>query len=208
MTADEAVVELYQRHAVAWDRQRNRGLDQAGEFSWLGRFVDLAGADSRILDLGCGSGRPLAGFLIEHGLSVVGVDAAPALIAICRERFPESKWIVEDMRGLSLNRRFAGLLAWDSFFHLSHADQRAMFATFAAHALPGAALMFTSGVAHGTAIGNFEGEPLYHASLSAAEYRRLLERHGFELVEHRADDPDCGARTIWLARFGADPGAL
>ena len=44
------------------------------------------------------------------------------------------------MRKLALNRRFGGLLAWDSFFHLPAADQPTMFPIFAAHALPGAAM--------------------------------------------------------------------
>jgi hypothetical protein len=75
-----------------------------------------------------------------------------------------------------------------------------MFARFEAHAAPGAALMFTSGNEEGTAIGELEGEPLYHGSLSPAEYRTLLDAAGFEVVAHVADDPTCGNRTIWLAQ--------
>ena len=40
-----------------------------------------------------------------------------------------------------------------------------MFPRFAAHAQPGAPLMFTSGSEAGEAIGEWQGEPLYHASL-------------------------------------------
>ena len=104
------------------------------------------------------------------------------------------------MRGLSLERRFDGLIAWDSFFHLCPDDQRGMFAVFAAHAAPGAALMFTSGPADGIAIGTFEGEPLYHASLDAGEYRALLGENGFDVVAHAVEDPSCGGHTVWLAR--------
>ena len=104
------------------------------------------------------------------------------------------------MRSLSLGRKFDGLIAWDSFFHLTADDQRAMFAIFRDHAASGAALMFTSGPAHGEAIGEFEGEPLYHASLDADEYRALLAAHGFRVVRHVADDPACNGHTVWLAR--------
>jgi hypothetical protein len=76
-----------------------------------------------------------------------------------------------------------------------------MFAIFRAHAAPGAALMFTSGPSDGEAIGTFHGEPLYHASLAPDEYRALLRRHGFDVISHRAEDPGCGGRTIWLARL-------
>jgi len=68
------------------------------------------------------------------------------------------------------------------------------------HARTGAPLLFTSGPAFGEAIGTLEGEPLYHASLGPQEYRLLLDRNGFDVVAHVAEDPDCGGRTVWLAR--------
>ncbi len=62
--------------------------------------------------------------------------------------------------------------------------------------------MFTSGPAYGEAVGTYEGEPLYHASLDGAEYRTLLDESGFEVVEHIVEDPDCGGHTVWLAQLG------
>ena len=105
------------------------------------------------------------------------------------------------MRTLALDQPFDGLIAWDSFFHLSHAHQRRMFPIFRRHAAPGAALLFTSGPAHGEAIGSYRGEPLYHASLSEAEYRALLAANGFAVVRQVAEDADCGGHTVWLAQL-------
>ena len=166
------------------------------------RFLALIETGGNVLDIGCGTGRPLAHYCIARGYSVLGIDSSANMVSICRARFPGQEWLVADMRGLCTGRRFAGLIAWDSFFHLAHDAQRAMFATFAAHALPGAALMFTSGTTHGEAIGEFEGEELYHASLSEVEYRGLLESHGFQVLARRADDADCGGHTVWLAQYG------
>jgi hypothetical protein len=105
------------------------------------------------------------------------------------------------MRKLALQRKFSGILAWDSFFHLCYDDQRNMFPVFREHASPQAVLMFTSGPAHGEAIGSFGGELLYHASLDPAEYRSLLDQNGFRVVSHVVEDPDCGGHTIWLAQL-------
>jgi hypothetical protein len=111
-----------------------------------------------------------------------------------------------DMRRLLLGRRFAGIIAWDSYFHLTPSDQRAMFPIFVAHSAPGAMLMFTSGPEAGVSIGTFQGEALYHASLDPQEYAALLLEHSFVLLSHVVEDPDCGGRTIWLARYaGMDP---
>ncbi|HWV58487.1 MAG TPA: class I SAM-dependent methyltransferase [Longimicrobiales bacterium] len=195
----DAIIGLYERHAEAWDRQR--GAELVLEREWLDRFVALMPPAGSVLDLGCGSGQPIARYLLDRGFTVIGVDSSPTLIDRCRSRFPEGEWLEADMRTLSLDRRFDGLIAWDSFFHLPHGDQRRMFAVFGQHALPGAPLLFTTGPGHGEAIGSFEGEPLYHASLAPDEYALHLAAHGFEIVDHVAEDPRCGGHTVWLALY-------
>ena len=199
MTSDaDRIIGLYQRHGRAWAKVRGNRLSEG---AWLDRFLALTPPAAGILDIGCGSGEPIARYLIERGHAVTGVDAAPDLIALCQERFPDHDWRIADMRTLALDRTFEGLIAWDSFFHLSHDDQRAMIPRFRRHAAPGAALMFTSGPAHGVAVGEFAGEPLYHASLDPDEYRALLDASGFDVVAHVAEDPACAGRTVWLAQL-------
>jgi SAM-dependent methyltransferase len=194
----DKIIDLYERHAHDYVADR-RGVGW-NEGPWLDRFSALLQPGSSILDIGCGSGAPVAKYLIDQGLAVDGVDTSPTLIALCRERFPQRSWHVADMRTLALQETFNGLLAWDSLFHLSHNDQRRMFSTFKGHASPHAALMFTSGTSHGEAIGSYRGEPLYHASLAAEEYRALLESNGFRVISHVVEDPNCGGHTVWLAQ--------
>lgn len=196
MTADR-IIGLYERHAPAFDAQRDRSLF---ERDWLARFMTMLPRGSAVLDLGCGMGEPMAAHLIAAGFAVTGVDTSPTLLGLCRARFPDQAWHLADMRDLDLGRRFAGILAWNSFFHLIPADQRSVFAVFARHAAPDAALLFTSGPSAGVAMGIFEGEALYHASLDPAEYRELLAAHGFVVQSHLAEDKGCGGHTVWLAR--------
>jgi len=170
------------------------------EADWLDRFLALMPHRPAVLDIGCGSGEPMARYLADRGCDVTGIDSAPEMTALFSAHLPGHSWHVADMRSLSLGRAFNGVLAWDSFFHLRHDDQQRMFPIFRAHAERGAALMFTSGPDHGVAMGTFEGEPLYHASLSSDEYRSLLTENGFEVVAHAVEDPTCGRHTIWLAR--------
>jgi 2-polyprenyl-3-methyl-5-hydroxy-6-metoxy-1,4-benzoquinol methylase len=195
----DRIVELYETHAADWDKARGKTLF---ERPWLDRFTVGLPTQAAILDIGCGSGEPLAAHFIASGFSVTGVDSAPSLIALCEARFRSHEWHVVDMRQLTVGRQFDGLIAWDSFFHLTFEDQRRMFPIFAAHAKKGAMLMFTSGPRHGEAIGTFEGEPLYHASLDPGEYRALLGENGFAVIDHVAEDPACGGHTIWLCRSG------
>lgn len=125
------------------------------------------------------------------------------MIAMCRVRLPRHRWIVGDMRHLALGEQFDGILAWDSLFHLDRDEQRLMFLRFAAHARPGAPLLFTSGPADGEAIGTFGGEPLYHASLDPQEYEATLVQQGFSVKTFCRDDPACGNHSVWLATYRA-----
>lgn len=195
MTADipasEAIIDLYDRNAANWLLDRGTDLH---ERAWLDRFVARLPVGARILDVGCGSGEPIARHLIGRGFQVTGVDSSPALIAIASERLPLGEWIVQDMRALD------GVIAWHSLFHLTPAAQRAIFPRFVAHLRPGGRLMFTSGADDGEVVGDYRGEPLYHGSLAPDAYRALLTAHGFQPISNIIDDAECGHCNVWLAQ--------
>ena len=192
------IVEHYEKQAAAWDhdRQNSRWNDKV----WHDRFIDRLGTGARVLDLGCGPGRPVAQHMVERGLRVTGVDSSPTMISFCRNRLSDQEWIIADMRELALGRHFEGILAWDSFFHLDHDDQRRMFAIFADHASLGTVLMFNAGPQHSEAVGEYRGDPLYHASLSPTEYEALAARFRFQVLQHAANDAEAGGRTVWLCQ--------
>jgi hypothetical protein len=64
--------------------------------------------------------------------------------------------------------------------------------------------MFNTGPAYGEAVGQYQGDPLYHASLDAAEYEALLGRVGFDVVAHVIEDEETGGahRLAYPAKGG------
>jgi trans-aconitate methyltransferase len=197
--AADQIVAIYERYAIEWDDDRKRA--SWNDKPWHDRFVACLTQGATVLDLGCGSGMPVAHNIVQHGRHVTGVDSSPTMISLCRNRMPEQEWIVSDMRAVALGRRFNGILGWDSFFFLRPDDQRKMFNVFAAHASPSAFLMFNTGPRYGEAIGQYRGGPLYHASLDSSEYEALLDRSGFKVVSHQVEDHEAGGRTVWLAQL-------
>lgn len=196
----QSIVSLYRRHAKEWANARNKKLI---EKPWLDAFLDLVPQNGQVFDLGCGAGLPVARYVADQGRKVTGVDAAAEMIEHFRRNVPNAHAIVNDMRSLALGSTFDGVIAWDSFFHLTPDDQRAMFGVFSAHVSASGALLFNSGPKHGEAIGSFEGKALYHSSLDEAEYRSLLDAHGFSVAKFALEDKSCGGRTIWLATKSA-----
>lgn len=187
----------YERQAARFDAERSKGLH---ERVWLDRFLEGMGPGRRVLDLGCGAGDPIAAYLMERGCDVVGVDASRAMLTIADERFPAGDWRYGDMRSLDLGEAFDGIIAWNSFFHLTPDEQRDVLRRMADHLDAGAALMITVGDRAGTEVGHVGGEPVYHASLSQEEYERVLDGAGVDVIDFVREDPECYEQTVLLGR--------
>ena len=196
----EDVIGIYDREGTAWAATRDRRL---AERPWLDRALSIAPhprGRRRVLDLGCGAGRPIAEYLLDRGAMVTGVDASRPMIELFARVVPRAVALHADMRTLRLNQDFDLVIAWDSFFHLSPDDQRAMFPVFSAHMGTGSVLLLTTGPKAGESTGRIGEEPLYHASLDPEEYRVLFAEHGYEELGFWPEEPACNGRTIWMAR--------
>lgn len=190
------IAELYQRHASAFDAARRGSFP---ERTWLERFERMLPRNAELLDLGCGGGEPIARFLVDHGHRLTGVDTSATLVNLARTRFPRHKWIEADMMRFGGDSgAYDGILAWCSLFHLEVNQQEKLIRRIGIWLRKSGVAMFNTGPAHGVAMGEFEGEELYHASLSQNEYRAVLAESGLTVVNHVSEDASCGGFTVWL----------
>lgn len=193
----DKVYEVYDAIIDWFDDARAKNLMESEYLNLIVSKIPFAGS---ILDLGCGTGEPIAQFFINNGFHVTGVDGSNKMIALCQSRFPSARWVVSDMRLINFEQQFDAVLAWHSFFHLDHKSQRDMFKIFEAHTKPGGILAFTSGVDEGEVWSENGGQQLYHASLSTEEYHSLLKASSFHVLVHNIRDPQCGEATVWVAQ--------
>ncbi len=188
------IVDLYDRRSEDWIADRGRTLTGHDRL-WLDRFAAALSPGDTILDVGCGSGRPIAASLLDAGFQVTGVDSSARLVAHAARDLPGGRFLHADMRTLDLGGAFTGILAWHSLFHLSPDDQRRTLPRLLTHAGPRATVLFSSGPALGHVLGDWRGEPLYHGSLDPTEYHAGLTAAGFR-VWHDVQADGGGA---WLA---------
>ncbi|MEI9928188.1 MAG: class I SAM-dependent methyltransferase [Sphingomonas sp.] len=193
----DRVADHYDRHAHAFDAARRK---QFVERNWLNRFLLAVPRGGQILDLGCGGGEPVARYMIDGGHHLTGVDISEKMIALARIRFPRHRWLKMDMRAAVMDRRFDGVLAWDSLFYLRREEQAAMIVRIAGWLEPGGGFLFNSGPASGETIGRQFDEELFHASLNPAEYRELFADLGLHETAYAPEDAATGGRTVWLLR--------
>ena len=58
------------------------------EQKYLDLLMSYLQPNAHILDIGCGSGYPIAAYLIEHGFQVTGVDGSKELLNIAQIKCP------------------------------------------------------------------------------------------------------------------------
>jgi magnesium-protoporphyrin O-methyltransferase len=115
------------RATVREGRERMRG-------TLLGFLPDLRG--KRLLDAGCGTGA-LSMEAAARGADLIAVDLSPTLVALARERLPETdgpgkvEFHVGDMLNPDFGR-FDHVIAMDSLIHYRGADMVRILTGFAA----------------------------------------------------------------------------
>jgi SAM-dependent methyltransferase len=141
---------------------------------------------SSVIDLGCGPGFPITTVLVEEGLDVFGVDAAPSFVAAFQRNLPGTPIICEAVQeSRFFDRTFDAVLAWGLMFLLKAEDQQFLIQRFAEILVPGGRLLFTS-----TAKPNVWNDAmtgLESISLGAEQYRKLLGAAGILVAEEYED---------------------
>ena len=188
---------VYQRNAYRFANERPKNLI---EKPWLERLRRLMPKNGTVLDLGCGTGEPIAAYFLQHGHPVVGLDASANMISLARKNLPSGDWRLGDMRTFDFPDRFHGILGWHSFFHLTRQEQRTTLPRIAGHLQPAGALLLTVGPDDGEVAGRVGDDPVYHASLSQNEYREIFSRLGISIIQFVTEDPDCDGATVLLAQ--------
>ena len=155
---------------------------------------------SLVLDIGCGNGIPITRVLLRAGHRIVGFDSSAAML----ERFKQNCPKAFAVRGVIQSCPFAdgifdAAVAWGVMFHLNPKDAIQAIGTVSCTLRLGAPFLFTSGDEDGFEgkEGRMNGVTFRYFSYSVSSYRRILEDHGFTLVDvHR----DSGNNTYYLAR--------
>src|SRR5262245_45206128 len=81
--------------------------------------------DQLLLDAGCGSGM-FSNLAINAGAEVIGVDAAPGLLEVARQRNPESSFLEEDLEALPFTSNYFDVVAGFNSFQYAGSFEKAL----------------------------------------------------------------------------------
>jgi SAM-dependent methyltransferase len=189
-------------------------LPPDGNYSDRDLYRDLVRAgDGPALELGCGNGRLLIGYLAD-GLDVEGVDSAADMLDICRRHAEAAGLKVTlhhaDWTNLNLGREYATIYNPAGSFALIHDEGEARNALVAwrGHLRAGGRLILAMGVPHPEATSDWEWRVrrsatradgvtfMVHQAVSLDPPTRISDT----LDRHEVWEPDGSLRTTFLRR--------
>ncbi len=140
-----------------------------------------------IVDIGCGSGVPVAQALIGDGFAVSGIDASAKLIDAFRRNFPDAPSAHEAAQDSAFfHRSFDAAVAIGLLFLLSPHDQRTLLQRVADALKPGGRFLFSAPWQKCEWRDMLTGRR--SQSLGGPEYMRLLEQCGLHITGRYSDD--------------------
>jgi SAM-dependent methyltransferase len=200
----------YDPIANQWDAVRAEIRPR--EAAYLDLFVQGAAPGSTFLDLGCGTGRPNAVHLASKGFRVVGVDQSCALLEIARRYVPGGRWIEADIVTLELEEQFAGVIAWDSLFHIERTLHRAILEKIHRWLLPGRRFVLTCGGSDfdiPAFTDTMFDHTFFYDAFPKNEMIALIREIGFDIVlAELIDFPDGGRNKGKLGVVASKPSGI
>ena len=176
--------------ARGYDAIAERYADWAASFEsptmrWVEKLLARLEDGSKVLELGCGGGRPatqrLAG---RHEL--LAVDISAKQVDRARERVPNATFRQADATELRFEEgTFDAVVTLYMLGHVPRAEQGPLLGSIADWLRPEGLLLATMGTAgaEDEVEQDWLGAPMFFASFDAETNRKLLADAGFELIE-------------------------
>lgn len=159
---------------------------------------------ARVLDVGCGTGEPIARHMAARGFRVVGVDESERMLEIARRVVPGAEFVRADMCEMNLAGGFAAAIAWDSVFHVGRGRHHEVYAKLRGLLDPGGRLLLSAGgTGHEGFTSEMYGREFFYSAHEPSETLRLLTEEGFAVELCEEDDPSSRGHIAVVARKAA-----
>jgi ubiquinone/menaquinone biosynthesis C-methylase UbiE len=173
------VAKVYDKIALKYHKKFQEPSD------FIDKFVSFLPKGAKVLDVGCGTGTDSL-YLKKKGLKVEGIDLSKKMIKIAKERAPQIKFALMDMRSLKYPEDFFdGLFVAYSLIHIPNKDIPKTLEELKRVLKKGGIAYFALQEGKGEKFLKAPLNPKYKMFLHFFTIRRftnLLKKYGFEVV--------------------------
>jgi ubiquinone/menaquinone biosynthesis C-methylase UbiE len=177
--------EIYNNFALSYEENRGH-FDMSEVLDTFYSTLDIN--NGSLLDLGCGSGEPIARYFTDQSWSVVGVDFSQKMIELASKYVPEMQTIHADISKVDFESNlFNAITASYSLFHIPASKHVDLFKKIHQWLLPNGKLLFTYATKEYTGCKEFDGyinfmdQELYYSHKDPDELYIDLESIGFNI---------------------------
>ena len=139
---------------------------------------------SKVLDVGCGAGIPVARHLAGM-FSLTGIDISSNMIALAKKNVPTAKFIIADVMETEFPAgSFDAIVSFYAIFHIPRQAHQDLFRRFAQWLRPGGLLLFTVARYNdgpGYTEDDFFGGTMYWSNFGPSTYKKFLTETGFQI---------------------------
>jgi len=178
---------------------------------WITELLAVLKSGSRVLDLGCGCGVPVARDLVAAGHRVTGVDLSDVQIQRARRLVPGARFRRADATTLRLPPgSFEAVVALYSMIHMPLTAQPALLRSVASWLVEDGMLLLSAGWNEWT--GSDDGwlgseTPMWWSHADVATYRQWLTQAGFVVLREEFVPEGDGGHSLFWARRSVRPPA-
>lgn len=174
-----SVKESYNKICYQWSEfRKGTSVNQC-----IVDFANRLKPHASVLDVGCGTGYPIAAYLSKQGFRVTGIDLSEEMIKRAKHLdLPHAAFFIEDILDFHSDIKYDAVIAFDSIWHVQHEQQERIYEIIASLMAPGGLFLFTHGKEDGEVIGTMWGEAFYYSALDVTKVHELLKQNGFVVL--------------------------
>ncbi len=151
--------------------------------SELEKFTNLLPSSARVLDAGCGVGKPTSLYLAKKGFNVIGVDISSKLVDLARQNVPGANFYQKNILELDFpDNTFDGIICVYTLWHIPREDHSTIIQNFHRMLETNGILVFNTAT-HGTdSMSNFFGQPMLWSNHNPSKTLDMVRNAGFEIL--------------------------
>jgi len=204
MDQRDVVRDGYDEIADAYDDHRTEETHVGFESPITDRFFDALDEGSRVLDAGCGGGRPVLQRL-DRAHDTVGLDISTRQLELSRERAPTASLAQGDLARLPFgDDSFDALVSFYAIIHVPKDEHEQVLAEFERVLRPGGELLVSMGAIEGWEGTNDDwldtGTAMEWSYYGPEQSREIVEAAGFDVLDERVPEVESDGFSLFWAQ--------
>lgn len=122
------------------------------------------------------------------------------MLRIAQVNCPEAQLAFGDMLAITLPKRYEGIIAWNSLFHIPRSLHSALFLRMRNWLMPGGSLLLSVGGSDDEFTATLFDVPFFYSAHRPDVSIALLRDIGFEILLSEIDDPSSRGHMAILCR--------